>query len=108
MVLIDSGAMHNFVSAAFAQAVQVITINIEPMCVILGDKFKVLSIKLAKLSISFASGALQTVWYHILPELSAPVILGKDWLTQFDHKISWVEKNNKPQIIQMCFWKLII
>ena len=39
MVLIDSGTMHNFVSAVLAQAVQATTINAEPMCVTLGNKF---------------------------------------------------------------------
>ena len=61
MVLIDSGAVHNFVSAALAQAVQPTTINVEPMCVTLGNEFKVLNVKLAKLSISFASGTAQTI-----------------------------------------------
>ena len=88
MVLIDSGIMYNFVSAALEQAVQATAINIEPMCKTLGNKFKVLSTKLAKLSISFASGAAQTVWFHIVPELSAPVILGMDWLTQLNPKIN--------------------
>ena len=53
--------MHNFVSALFLQAVQATIINIEPMYVTLGNKLKVLSTKLAKLSISFTSGAAQTV-----------------------------------------------
>ena len=66
MVLINSGAMHNFMSAALTQAVQATTINIEPICVILGNKFKVLSPKLAKLNISFASGGAQMVWCHIV------------------------------------------
>ena len=47
MVLIDSGAMHNFMSAVFAQAVQATTINVEPICITLGNKFKVISAKLA-------------------------------------------------------------
>ena len=51
MVLISSGATHNFVSAALVQAT---TINVEPMCVTLGNEFEVLSTKLAKLSIFFA------------------------------------------------------
>ena len=98
--MIDSGAVHNFVSAAFAQAAQATTINVEPMCVILGNKFKVLSAKLAKLSISFASGAAQMVWCYVVPELSAPVIFGMDWLTQLNPKINWAEKQlNRLQII---------
>ena len=40
LVLIDSGATHIFMSTVFAQAVQTATINIEPMCVKLGNKFK--------------------------------------------------------------------
>ena len=75
MVLIDSGEMHNFVSAALVQAVKAISINVEPICVTLGNKYNVISNKLAKLSISFASRAAQMVWYHIVPELSALVIL---------------------------------
>ena len=57
MVLIDSGAMHSYVSAVLMQAVKATTINIEPICVTLGKKPKVLSTKLAKLSISFTAGA---------------------------------------------------
>ena len=87
-VLIDSGAMHNFVNAALMQAVQAITINTEPICVTLGNKFKVLSTKLAKLTISFTSRAVQMVWYCIVPELSAPVIFGVDWLTQINPNIN--------------------
>ena len=41
MVLINSGAMHNFMSAALTQAVQATTINIEPICVTWGNKFKI-------------------------------------------------------------------
>ena len=48
------------------------------MCVTLGKKFKGLSRKLANLSISFASGAAQKVWCHVVPEISALVILGMD------------------------------
>ena len=81
MVLIDSGIIHNFVSAVLMQAVKATTINVEPMCLTLGNRFKVFSTKLAKLSILFASGAAQIVWCHIVPELSALVILGIDWLT---------------------------
>ena len=33
MVLIDSGAIHNFVIAAVVQAVQATTINVELLCV---------------------------------------------------------------------------
>ena len=66
-VFIDSGAMHNFVSAVLIQAVQATTINTEPMCVTLGNKFKVLSTRLAKASILFASGATQMVWCHVMP-----------------------------------------
>ena len=50
---------------------------------------KVLSAKLTKLSISFASGAAQVVWCHIVPELIAPVILRIDWLTKINPKINW-------------------
>ena len=46
-----------FTSAALAQAVQAMTINVEPMCTTLGNMFEVLSSKLAKLSILFISGA---------------------------------------------------
>ena len=55
--MIDSGTMKNFVSAALVQAVKAKTINTEAMCVTLGNKFKVLTTKLAKLSNFFASGA---------------------------------------------------
>ena len=78
MVLIDLGIMHNFVSDALAQAVKATTINIDQMCVTLQNKFKVLIAKLAKLSISFASGAAQMVWCQIVPEPSVPVILKID------------------------------
>ena len=61
MVLVNSGEMHNFVSAVLVQAMQAITINIEKKYMTLGNRFKVLSTKLAKLSISFASGATQMV-----------------------------------------------
>ena len=92
MVLVDSGETHNFVSAALTQAVKATTINTEPMCVTLGNKFKVLSTKLAKLSISFASGAAQIVWCHIMSELSTLVILEMDWLTQINPRINWTKK----------------
>ena len=91
--------MHNFVSAAFVQAVKATTINLEPMCVILGNILKVLRSKLAKLSISFTSGAAKMVWCCIVPELSAPVLFGMDCLTQLDTKINWSEKKNRLQII---------
>ena len=90
--MIDSGATHNFVSAALVQAVKATTINVEPMCVILGNIFKVLSAILAKLHNLFASGAVQMVWCHIVLELSAPVIFRIDWLTQLNSKINWSEK----------------
>ena len=61
MVLISSGTMHIVVSVALAQAVKSTTIYAEPMCVTLGNKFKVLSAKLAKLSILFSFGATQMV-----------------------------------------------
>ena len=70
--------MHNFVSATLTQAVKATTINAEPIYVTLGNKFKVLSTKLAQLSTLFASGAVQIIWCHIVPELSAPVILRID------------------------------
>ena len=78
------------------------------MCVTLGNKFKVLSTKLVKLSISLASGAAQMVWCHIVPELSAPVNLGMDWLTQLNPKINWAEKiiewtsNNMNVFLKAC------
>ena len=74
------------------QAVKATTINAEPICVTLGNKFKVLSAKLAKLSILFTSGASRMVWCYIVPELSALVILGMNWLTQINPKINWSEK----------------
>ena len=85
--------MHNCVSAACAQAVKATTINTEPICVTLGNKFKVLSTKLAKLSILFTSGAAQTVKCCVVPELSALVILGIDYLTQINTKINLSKKN---------------
>ena len=93
--LIDSGAMLNFMSAALAQTVKATTINAEPVCVTLGNKFKILSAKLAKLSILFASEAAQTVWCYIVPELNAPVIIGMDWLAHINPKINWSEKTIK-------------
>ena len=75
-------------STVFAQAVQTTTINIEPMCVKLGNKFKVLGAKLAKLNTLLTSGATQMVWCHVMPELSAPVILGRDRLTNINPKIN--------------------
>ena len=86
--LIDSGATHNFVNAALAQAVQATNNNAEPIYVTIGNKFKMLSTKLVKLSISFTSGAAQTVWCRIVPELSVPVILGIDWFTQINPTIN--------------------
>ena len=74
------------------QAVKATTINTEPICVTLGNKSKVLALSLAKLSILFASGATQMVWCHVVPELSALVILGMDWLTQINPKINWSKK----------------
>ena len=91
MVLIDSSARHNFVSTVLVKAVQATTINIEPICVTLGNKSKVLSAKSAKLNILF-TGVAQMVWCHIVPKLSAPLILGINWLTQFNPKINWSEK----------------
>ena len=78
------------------------------MCVTLGNIFKVLSAKLAKLSISFTSGAAQMVLCHIVPEFSAPVILGMDWLTQINLKTNWLEKmiewtsNNMNVFLEGC------
>ena len=92
MVLIDSSTTHNFVSAAFAQAVQTTTIDAKPMCVTLGNKFKVLGANLAKLNILFTSGAAQMVWCYIVPKLSTPVIFGMDWFTYINPKINWSEK----------------
>ena len=92
MVLFDSGTMHNFVSAALVQTVKATTINAEPICVTLRNKFKMLSTKLAKLSVLFASGAAQTVWCHIMPELSALAMLRIDWLTQISPEINWPKK----------------
>ena len=84
--------MHKFISAALMQAVKAIIINSEPMCVTLGSKFKVFSPKLANLSISFAFGSAQMVWRHNMPQLSALIILGMDWLTQIKPKINWSKK----------------
>ena len=70
--------MHNFLSSGFVQAVQAIIIIVEPMCVTLECKFKVLSTKLAKLSISFTSGAAEMVWCCAVPKLSAQVIFKMD------------------------------
>ena len=74
----------------------------------LGNRFKVLSTKLAKLSISFASGATQMVQCHIVPKLSAPVILGMNWLTQLNPKINCSERmikqtsNNMNVFFEAC------
>ena len=68
------------------------------MFVTLGNNSKVLSTKLANLSISFTSGATQMVECHVVPKLSALVILGIDWLTQTNRKINWSEKNYKIEI----------
>ena len=87
MVLINSGAMHSFVSIALGQAVQATTINIELICITLGIKFKVHSTKVAKQSISFTFRASQMVWCYVMPKVSAPVVLGIDWLTQLNPKI---------------------
>ena len=84
--------MHNFVSTVLAQAVQATTINAEPMCVTLGNRFRVFSTKLAKLGILFASGAVQTIWCYVLRKLIALVIVGMDWLTQINPKKNWFQK----------------
>ena len=97
-VLIDSGAINNFVSAVLMQAVKATTINSEPICVTLGNKFKVFSSRLAKLSISIASGAAQMVWCYIVPELSPLVILRIDWLTQINPKVNWSEKTYRMDL----------
>ena len=68
-------------SAVLVQAVNTTTMHAEPMCVTLGNQFSVLSTKLAKLSILYAADAAQKVLCHIVPEQSALVILGMDWLT---------------------------
>ena len=65
-------------TAAFVQALKAITINAGPIGVTFRNKFKVLSAKLVKLSILFASGATQMVWCYVVPKLIAPVILGID------------------------------
>ena len=54
--------MNSFVSAVLMQAVKASANNAELICVTLANRFKVLSTKLAKLSISFTSGAAQMVW----------------------------------------------
>ena len=95
MVLIDYSAINNFVSAALMQAVKATTINAELMCVTLGNKAKVLSTRLAKLSISFTSEAAQMVWCCVVLEMSVPIILRMDWLTQINPKINCSEKNYK-------------
>ena len=76
MFLIDSGEMHNFVSAELVQQCK-----LQLMCVTMGNKLKVLSTTLAKLSISCASRAAQMVWCHIVLKLSALVIIGMDYHT---------------------------
>ena len=95
MILIDSGITHNFVNAALPQSVQVITINVKPKLITLGNKYKVLSNKLAKLRILFTFVTAQMVQCHVMPKLRAPVILGMDWLTQLNLKINWSEKTIK-------------
>ena len=106
--MIDSGAKHNFVSVALVQAVKTTTINTEPMCVTFGNKFQVFSTKLAKLSISFTSGAIQMVCCHIVPRLSAQVIFRMDWIIQINPKINWSEKtiewttNNTNVFLEAC------
>ena len=82
-------------SAILAQVVKATTINVKPICLTLGNKFKVLGAKLAKLSISFTHGATQIVWCHIVPKLSALVILGIDWLPQINPKNSWFKKTRE-------------
>ena len=74
--MIASGTINNFVSAATAQAVKPKTINSELMCVTIGNKSKVPSTKLAKLSILFAFGATQIVLFCAVLKLGTPVILG--------------------------------
>ena len=77
------------------QAVKATTINTNLMCVTLGNKCKVLSTYLVKLSISFTSVATLMVWCCVVPDLSAPVILGMSWLTQINPKINWSEKTTE-------------
>ena len=93
--MIDSGTTHSFVSAALAKAMKATITNTDPMYVTLGNEFNILRTKLAKLSIPFASGAAQMVWCHIVPELSAPIILGMDWLIQINPKTNCSEKTIK-------------
>ena len=76
--------MYNFLSAIFTQAVKDTTNYTGPIYATLGNKFKVISTKLAKLSIPFAFRATQMVWWHVVHELSILVILGMDWLTQIN------------------------
>ena len=60
------------------------------------------------MSVLFTFGAAQTVWCCVVPELSAPVILGMDWLTQLNPKINWAEKiiewtsNNMNVFLKAC------
>ena len=91
-------------------AVKATTINTEPICVKLGNIFKVLSIKLAKLNIFFASGAAQTVRCHIVHELSALVILVIDWLNQLNPKINLSKKMIKwtSNNMNIFFYQLVV
>ena len=44
MLLIESGTMHNFVSAALVQAMKATTIYAEPMYITLGKKIRCLAL----------------------------------------------------------------
>ena len=100
--------MHSFVSAVLVQTVKATTTNVEPMYMTLGNKFKVLSAQLAKLSIWFTIGAAQIDWCNVVLELSVPVILGMDWLTQINPKIYWSEKTIETSNDTKFFWKLVV
>ena len=80
--------MNNFVSAALVQGVKTTTIYTDPIYVTLGNKLKLLSTKLANLSVLSTCGSVQTVWVCFVPKLSIPVIFGMDWLTQINPKIN--------------------
>ena len=71
--------MHNFVSIVLVQAVKSATINVEPMCVTLGNKLKVLSAMLAKYFVCLWDCI--NVLVPFVPNLSALIILEMDLLT---------------------------
>ncbi len=97
VVLIDSGASHDFMSKRLAKRLCLETVDAGEMHLKLGDgRSTEQTIRRTQSVLLTMNNWLEMREFHVIPNLTDELVLGKPWLTKWNPQVDWV--NNRLRL----------